>query len=114
MEFSRSTRVFKDKNVGEFLYHKGKKFLLFLVSFFLNVPVFEKFKPSCHNFSIYGILTALRSVRPILVKVVLFQLSGRGHPLDDATPSFFLNSKSPILGLSNDISFVIFFPLEGG
>ena len=61
-----------------------------------------------------GSSSVLRSVRPILVKVVLFQLSGRGHPLDDATPSFFLNSKSPILGLSNDISFVIFFLLEGG
>ena len=47
-------------------------------------------------------------------KSPFFQLSGRGHHLDDATPSFFLNSKSPILGLSNDISFVIFFLLEGG
>ena len=61
-----------------------------------------------------GSSSVLRSVRPILVKVVLFQLGGRGHLLEDATPSFFLNSKSPILGLSNDISFVIFFLLEGG
>ena len=48
------------------------------------------------------------------MKVILFQLSGRGHPQDDATSSFFLNSKSPILGLSNDISFMAFFLLEGG
>ena len=50
----------------------------------------------------------------VLVKVVLFQLRGRGHPQNDATPSFFLNSKSPISGLSNDISFVSYFLLEGG
>ena len=31
-----------------------------------------------------------------------------------ATPSFFLNSKSPISGLSNDISFVSSLLLEGG
>ena len=43
-----------------------------------------------------------------------FLLSGRGHPQDDTTPSFFMNSKSPILGLSNDISFVSFFPWIGG
>ena len=56
----------------------------------------------------------LRGLRPNLVKVVLFQLIGQWCPLDDATPSFFLNAKSPISGLSNDIPFVIFFLLEGG
>ena len=61
-----------------------------------------------------GCISVLGGVRPILVKVVLFQLSGHGHHLDDATPSFFLNSKSPILGLLNDISFVIFFLLKVG
>ncbi len=59
----------------------------------------------------YGI-SLLGGVRPILVKVVLFQLFGRGHSQDDAPPSFFLNSKSPILGISNDISFVSIFSFE--
>ena len=42
----------------------------------------------------------------VLVKVVLFQLRGRGHPQGDAKPNFFPNSKSSILGLSNEVSFV--------
>ena len=42
----------------------------------------------------------------VLVKVVLFQLRGCGHPQDDATPNFFADSKRPILGLSNEVSFV--------
>ena len=41
----------------------------------------------------------LRVGRPILVKVVLFYLGGRGHPQNGAMPSFFLNSKSSMLGL---------------
>ena len=40
------------------------------------------------------------------MKVVLFQSSGHGHPQDDARPNFFPDSKSLILGLSNDVSFV--------
>ena len=43
--------------------------------------------------------------RWILVKVVLFQLRGCGHPQGDATPNFFPDSKSTIIGLSNEISF---------
>ena len=50
----------------------------------------------------------------IFVKVVLFQSSGHGHPLDDARPNFFPNSKSLILGLSNDTSFVSESPWKGG
>ena len=42
----------------------------------------------------------------VLVKVVLFQLSGHGHPQDDAMTNFFADSKRPILGLSNEVSFV--------
>ena len=42
----------------------------------------------------------------VLVKVVLFQLSGHGHPQDDAMTNSFANSKHPILGLSNEILFV--------
>ena len=44
--------------------------------------------------------------RRVLVKVVLFQLRGRGHPQDDATPNFIPDSESSILGLSNELSFV--------
>ena len=42
----------------------------------------------------------------VLIKVVLFQLRGRGHPQDDATPNFFPNSKGSIFGLSYKVSFV--------
>ena len=31
----------------------------------------------------------------VLVKVILFQLRGRGHPQVDATPNFFADSKRP-------------------
>ena len=41
-----------------------------------------------------------------LVKVVLFRLDGRGHPQDDAMPSFFPDSKRSIQGVSNEKSFV--------
>ena len=43
---------------------------------------------------------------PILLKVVLLQLSGHGNSNDDATPSFDPDSNSFILGLSNEILFV--------
>ena len=48
----------------------------------------------------------MRGSRQVLVKVVLFQLRGHGHPQDDATTNFFADSKRPILGLSNEVSFV--------
>ena len=51
---------------------------------------------------------------PILLKVVLFRLSGRGNYNDYATPSFDPDSNSFILGLSNEILFVSEFLLEGG
>ena len=44
--------------------------------------------------------------RQILVKEVLFQLRGRSQPQNDATANLFANSKRPILGLSNEVSFV--------
>ena len=50
----------------------------------------------------------------ILVKVVLFQSSGHGHPLDDARPKFFPDSKSPILGLSKNVSLISESFWEGG
>ena len=51
-------------------------------------------------------ISAMRGSRLILVKVVLFQLRGCGHPQDRAMPNFFPDSKSSILGLSNEVSFV--------
>ena len=43
---------------------------------------------------------------PVLLKVVLFRLSGRGNSNDDAMPSLDPDSNSFILGLSNEILFV--------
>ena len=51
---------------------------------------------------------------PILLKVVLFRLSGCDNFNYDATPSFDPDSNSFILGLSNEILFVSEFLLEGG
>ena len=53
-----------------------------------------------------GRILGINGSRRVLVKVVLFQLRGPGHPQNDATPNFFANSKRPILGLSNEVSFV--------
>ena len=35
-------------------------------------------------------ISVMKGSRWVLVKVVLFQLRGRGHPQDDATPNFLL------------------------
>ena len=51
-------------------------------------------------------ISVIRGCRQVLVKVVLFQLRGPGHPQDDTTPNFFPDSKSPMLGLSNEVSLV--------
>ena len=53
-----------------------------------------------------GRIFVMKGSRQVLVKVVLFQLRGRGHPQDDATPNFFADSKRPIIGLTNEVSFV--------
>ena len=53
-----------------------------------------------------GRISVMKGSRLVQVKVVLFQLRGRGHPQDDATPNFFAYSERPILGLSNEVSFV--------
>ena len=47
----------------------------------------------------------MRGSTQVLVKVVLFQLRGRCHPQNDATPNIFPDSKSLLLGLSNEVSF---------
>ena len=41
--------------------------------------------------------------RQILVKLLLLQLGGCGHPQDGAMPSLFPHSKSSILGLSINV-----------
>ncbi len=51
---------------------------------------------------------------PIFLKVLLFHLSGLGNHHDDATLNFISDSSSCMLGLSNEISFVSGFFLEGG
>ena len=53
-----------------------------------------------------GRISIMKGSRQVLVKVMLFQLRGCGHPQDDATPNFFADSKRPLLGLSNEVSFV--------
>ena len=53
-----------------------------------------------------GRISVMRGSTRVLVKVMLFQLSGPGHPQDDANTNFFADSKRPILGLSNEVSFV--------
>ena len=53
-----------------------------------------------------GRISVMKGSRRVLVKVVLFQLRGPGLPQDDATPNFFPDSKSTIIGLSNEASFV--------
>ena len=38
-----------------------------------------------------GRISVMKGSRQVQVKVVLFQLRGRGHPQDDAIPNFFAN-----------------------
>ena len=56
----------------------------------------------------------MRDSIQVLVKVVPFQLRGQGHPQGDATPNFLPDSQSPLLGLSNEVSFVYVIFREGG
>ena len=59
-------------------------------------------------------ISVMRGSTQVLVKVVLFQLRGWGHPQGDATPNFFPDSKSFLLGFSNEVSFVSVIFREGG
>ena len=61
-----------------------------------------------------GRISIMRGSRRVLVKVVFFQLRGPGHSQGDATPNFFPDSKSLLLGLSNEVSFVSGFFWEDG
>ena len=53
-----------------------------------------------------GKISVMKGSRRVLVKVVLFQLRGRGQAQDDATPNFIPDSKCPLRGLLNEVSFV--------
>ena len=48
----------------------------------------------------------MRGSRRVLVKVMIFQSDERSHAQDDATPSFFPDSKNSTVGLSNETSIV--------
>ena len=50
-----------------------------------------------------GRISVMKHSRRVLVKVVLFQLKGCGHPQGNDTRNFFPNSKGPLLGLSNEV-----------
>ena len=56
----------------------------------------------------------MEGVTSILLKVMLFQSSGRGNSYDNATPKVKTDSNSWILGLSNEVSFVSEFLCKGG
>ena len=62
-------------------------------------PLFEKSLESVR-------ISIMRGSRRVLVKIVLFKLRGPGHPQDDTKANFFPDSKSSIIGLSNEVSFV--------
>ena len=53
-----------------------------------------------------GRKSVMKGSRRVSVKVVLFHLRGPGQPQGDANINFFADSKCPILGLSNEVSFV--------
>ena len=53
-----------------------------------------------------GRISIMKGSRQVSVKLVLFHLRGPGHPQKDATPNFPPDSKGPILGFSNEVSFV--------
>ena len=51
-------------------------------------------------------ICAQREKKSILLTEVLFHSSGRGSTSEGATPSCITDSRSSILGLSNEVSFV--------
>ena len=55
-----------------------------------------------------------KGVALVLLKMLLFKLSGRGNPRDDATPNLIFDSYSYKLGLSNEVLFISRFFLKGG
>ena len=60
-----------------------------------------------------GRISVMKGSRRVLVKMLLFHLDGHGYPQNDATPSFFPDSKNSI-GLSDEVSFVSKIFWKGG
>jgi len=57
-------------------------------------------------------ISVMRGSIRVLAKVVHFQFRGNGQPQDDAMTYFLPDSKSSILGLSNNVSLVFEFLFE--
>ena len=60
-----------------------------------------------------GRICVMEGSRQVLVKVMLFQLQEHFYPHDGATPNFFNESRSSLLVLSIDVSFVSKFLWKG-
>ena len=61
-----------------------------------------------------GRISVMEGSRQVLVKVKLFQLKERVQPWDGTTPSFFYESRSSLLVLSINVSFVLKSFWKGG
>ena len=81
----------------------------------LTTIIFEPVALKCGRMNSFeiGRVSVTRGSRRVLVKVVLLQLGGRGNLQDDALPSFFPDSRSSLIGLSNDVSLGLGFWLRG-
>ena len=71
------------------------------VIYFKRKPCYPPFESRFET----GRISIMTGSTQVLVKVVLVQLRGHGHPQNDATPNFFPDSKSSILGFSNKVTF---------
>ena len=56
-----------------------------------------------------GRISVMEGSRQVLVKVILFQLREHDHTQDGATPSFVNESRTSLLVLSIEVSFVLKF-----
>ena len=71
--------------------------------------IYLKRKPITHCLK-----KVLKGSTQVLVEVILVQLRRRGHALGIATPNFYPESESSILGISNEVSFVSRFFCKKG
>ena len=101
--------LFENANRKLFESEKKLHMALSLTSSSKESPIIY-FKTS---FEIGGI-PVIKGFRQVLVKVVLFQLGGHCHNQDAATPNCFSASKSSIIRLSNEDSFISGFFKEDG
>ena len=115
-----SKRLFEN---GAFFYknHQISSFDLWLLAISMPVKVRKSYtlkrkpyNPTFESRFETWRISAMKVTRQVLVKVVLFQVRGRGQPQNDATPNIFPDSKSLLLGLSNEVWFVsVFFEQVG-